>query len=240
MQSTVIILISGFVFSALALPAPVPKDDVDTSVKQSIPSAAKSEEPFSIANWHAPPEIATKFPFYLSGYDNEDRPIGIIELGKWDARAWFKKGKEAWADLNRHAEKMLYILKSGIHARNTTDDNGDVVPVTDELGLIIDFDGLNVAQVTTPQVLQFMTKYLGQLESLQHRISYAYFINVNAVASVIVRVLRPVLGSVFERIEVFGTQKKQWMPVLRRNLPEDQIPEKYGGKAGHKPLVFYG
>ncbi|CAG7838607.1 unnamed protein product [Allacma fusca] len=238
------VLLGCAIVLAQALPAPNPKEVLD-SKGDKAPTLdtikdQKADEKFSIANWVSPPEVVKNFPYYLSGYDHEDRPIVVIDIGKWDARSWHKKGKEDWANLEHHAEKMLDILRSGILAKNFTDENNVTKPVTDEMGLIVDFDGFNVAQMTSPHVLAFMTKYLGQLETIQEKLAYAYFVNVNAVASVVVRLLRPVMGKAMERVEIYGTKPSQWMPILRRNLPGDQIPKKYGGEQGHNSLVNYG
>ncbi|CAG7699507.1 unnamed protein product [Allacma fusca] len=240
MSFTLLTLVFGFVILSSAYPAPEAKGLLDSNDIKGKLDTGKGQEMFPIESYQSPPEVAKLFPYYLTGYDEEDRPIGVIDLGKWDARSWAKKGKEAWDDLERHAEKMLYILKAGVHAKNFTDESNVTRTVTDELGLIVDFDGFSVAQATNPKVVTFLTKFLGKLQLIQHRLSYAYFINVNAVASALVRLLRPALGSAFERIEVYGTRTSDWIPVLRRNLPADALPEKYGGKAGHKPLVFYG
>jgi hypothetical protein len=235
-------LIFGFVTISVinGFPAPEAKGVLDNKGLKGKLDASKSQDKVSLDDWQTPEEVAKLFPYYLTGYDEEDRPIGVIDLGKWDVKAWAKRGPQAWSDLERHTEKMLHILKSGVHARNTTDEDGVTKHITDDLGLIVDFDGFSVAQGTNPKVMAFLHKFLGKLQLIQHNLSYAYFINVNAVASALVRSLRPSLGSAFERIEVFGTRSADWMRVLRRNLPVDALPEKYGGKAGHTPLIFYG
>jgi hypothetical protein len=241
---TKLTLIFGLaIISASAFPAPDAKGAVGSKaieVSDDNTNSSKIEEKVAIENWEPSEEVTKLFPYYLTGYDEEDRPVGVIDLGKWDVKTWAKRGQAAWDDLEKHTEKMLHILKTGVHAKNTTGDDGVTRHISDDLGLIVDFDGFNVAQGTSPKVMVFLNRFLGKLQLIHQKLSYAYFINVNAVASAVVRTLRPVLGSAFERIEVYGTRQSDWMRVLRRNLPADALPEKYGGKAGHKPLVFYG
>ena len=62
---------------------------------------------------------------------------------------------------------------------------------------------------------------------------------VNYVAQAMINILRPVLGNLMEKIQVYGTNKSKWMPELLRQLPQDQLPSWYGGLPDHKPVKVY-
>ena len=61
----------------------------------------------------------------------------------------------------------------------------------------------------------------------------------NYVTEVLLRLGRGVFGRIFEVIDVYGTNKARWLPVLLRLFPRDQLPPQYGGKEGHKPVFEY-
>ncbi|CAG7834233.1 unnamed protein product [Allacma fusca] len=201
----------------------------------------KEHEKFSIESWESPEDIAKNFPYYLSGYDSEDRAIVVLELGKWDVRSQAKKGGQGWIDLQRHAEKMIYNLKNSADKKNYTDVVGNVTASgPDDIVLIVDWDGFQLVQLFSPEAIAFVLKYMGKMERFQEKIAYGLFINVNPVANAAVTSMRPILGRFMERVDVYGTQTAQWIPVVRRRLPADQLPAKYGGSKDHKPLIYRG
>jgi hypothetical protein len=201
----------------------------------------KEHEKFSIESWEAPEDIQKNFPYYLSGYDSEDRAIVVMEIGKWDVRSQAKKGGQGWIDLQRHAEKMMYNLKNGVDKRNYTDPtNNETVSGPDDIVLIVDWDGFQLVQLFSPEAIAFVLKYMGKMERFQEKIAYGLFVNVNPVANAAVTSMRPILGRFMERVDVYGTQTAQWIPVIKRRLPSDQIAAKYGGRKDFKPLIFRG
>ncbi|CAG7731269.1 unnamed protein product, partial [Allacma fusca] len=59
------------------------------------------------------PDLSKRFPYYLSGYDYEDRPIWISEVGKYNVRKVVERGPEGTADLERYAfQGVMRCLKS--------------------------------------------------------------------------------------------------------------------------------
>jgi hypothetical protein len=235
------VLVFSIFCSAFA--ASLPKSILNSGLAKNSPDSNESQDTFKVETWRPSPELEKYFPYYLSGYDDEDRPIVVIEFGKWDVVAWSKRGKAAWENLERHVQRMKYILSTGIwNVRNVSQNAGDSAKpvVTDEMVAIVDFEDFTISQASNPGAVQFLIKWMGILETLQEKVHSVYFVNVNAISGVVIRLLKPTLGKVFERVEVYGTLKQRWMPIIRRNLPEDQIPEKYGGRKGHKPLIFHG
>ncbi|CAG7716154.1 unnamed protein product, partial [Allacma fusca] len=62
----------------------------------------------------------------------------------------------------------------------------------------------------------------------------------NYVTSMAFNSVRPILGGVFERVELFGTHRVKWMTELHKSLPKETIPSWYGGQKDYKPLEIYG
>lgn len=62
---------------------------------------------------------------------------------------------------------------------------------------------------------------------------------VNYVAKLFIEMLRPVLGSIMERVEILGANKSKWLPRLKALLPPDVLPPWYGGREDFKPEEIY-
>ena len=62
----------------------------------------------------------------------------------------------------------------------------------------------------------------------------------NFAAEAFLNLGRPFLGSVLERVEIFGSQKEKWMPRLLRKIPRENLPPHYGGIEDFKPIATYG
>ncbi|CAG7827220.1 unnamed protein product [Allacma fusca] len=220
----------GYYFQGLSLLSAVFSASLPTSgVLNSgqVKNLPEGDEDFNVESWTPSQELMRNFPYYLSGYDDDGRLIVVMEVGKWDAASWYNRGKKAWRDLDRYGQKMAYTFASGnwnIPPMNIT-EGGDIKPGTNEMVVIVDFDGLAISQAKNSEVLALLIKYIGIIEILQDRIHIAYFVYVNAVARAIIQILKPTLGKVYERVEVYGTLRSRWVQILRRDLPHDQIPE---------------
>ncbi|CAG7831453.1 unnamed protein product, partial [Allacma fusca] len=77
---------------------------------------------------------------------------------------------------------------------------------------------------------QIITLALGQVVA----------INVSFAAELALNIARPVLGSLFQKTDIFGTDKARWSAALRRMLPENVIPNIYGGRKDYTPVKIYG
>ncbi|CAG7733792.1 unnamed protein product, partial [Allacma fusca] len=47
-------------------------------------------------------------------------------------------------------------------------------------------------------------------------------------------------GRIFANVEIYGTNRSKWLPLMLRQFPQDQLPEYYGGIKGFKPYKIYG
>ncbi|CAG7821071.1 unnamed protein product, partial [Allacma fusca] len=107
--------------------------------------------------------------------------------------------------------------------------------------LIMDWDQFSLKQLIHGPTTKFILKHFALFQTLQDKMVYGFFVNVNAVASQMLNLARPIIGSIMERVEIYGTQKDQWIPKLLRKIPRDQLPAWYGGnKEDFKPVAIYG
>ena len=69
------------------------------------------------------------------------------------------------------------------------------------------------------------------------------FSNINLFAAVVnfssetfINMARPFMGALLDKFDFYGPQKSHWRARLMRKIPADQLPPKYGGVEGWKPL----
>ncbi|CAG7727308.1 unnamed protein product, partial [Allacma fusca] len=54
------------------------------------------------------------------------------------------------------------------------------------------------------------------------------------------KVTGPIIGKYFQTVTVFGANPEAWRPLLLQKIPQDQLPEWYGGSKSHKPIKVFG
>ncbi|CAG7719173.1 unnamed protein product [Allacma fusca] len=189
----------------------------------------------SLDTWISPREISSKFPYYISGFDNENRPIFVIEMGKWDLRTTIEAGGKDLEDLELHILQLFYRMEqAGKYFRNGEEQGAE------DVAIITDWEDYSLLQLASSPTVQFFLKHMAGFQRIQEQISYGFFVNANSVASTLINLARPIMGSVMERIEVHGTQKSRWIPRLLRKFRTSQIPPWYGGQEKFSPIAIYG
>ncbi|CAG7832416.1 unnamed protein product, partial [Allacma fusca] len=115
-----------------------------------------------ILNWDAPKEFQNNFRYYLSGHDFENRPVVIVEHGRWYTREIAEKGGEALATLKNMTDQLVQRVKSGYYCEklNLTDVNcKDSEGVT-----IFDYDGMDLRQYKSPGNIQYLLSLYPKLD----------------------------------------------------------------------------
>ncbi|CAG7683504.1 unnamed protein product, partial [Allacma fusca] len=84
--------------------------------------------------------------------------------------------------------------------------------------------------------IKYLIEYFAKFEKIFDKISYGFLINVATVSKQFVNLMKAFMANIFERVEVYGTNSKIWIPRLLRKIPRDQLPLKYGGIASNKPV----
>ncbi|CAG7817726.1 unnamed protein product [Allacma fusca] len=186
-------------------------------------------------DWTPTKELQAKFPYYLSGYDYDDQPVWVMEVGKYNYREQIEKGPEGAHNLTLYLYQAIHRVIGSMLTKDTPENE------IRGIFLIGDCEGLDLFQIahlpTLSFVLNLMRTYSDFVGILLGR---AVFINMNFATTALFNSFRPILGGVFSRMELYGTNKAKWKGALHKFLPEDAIPKWYGGREDYKPLAVYG
>ncbi|CAG7826569.1 unnamed protein product, partial [Allacma fusca] len=167
-NSAVILGIVSIVLLPIISLAQVTKEDLPAQLQYILESDLETWEPL--------PELSKAFPYYLSGFDSENRPIWVVEVGKWDIRTILERG-EKWEKLfDKFMDKWLWRVINSTKTKATEDS-----PVT-ELDLIIDADGMDYRQLSSPKAVGYALKKLRTLAQALPMAHGMYIVNANFVA----------------------------------------------------------
>ncbi|CAG7822865.1 unnamed protein product [Allacma fusca] len=191
-----------------------------------------------ILEWEAPESIKEKFPYYLSGFDYDRKPVVVMEFGGWDTLSLLKKGPEALVDVDKRNDQFAERLRTGFF--NSLYPNGSSETSDDEVAIIFDFDGLQFRQLTSPENVKYLMKTFAKFEKASDQIGYGFLINANTLVEQMLILVKPFMGKFLERVEVYGTKSEIWKPLLLRRIPRSQLPLAYGGTKKFRPVSFYG
>ncbi|CAG7827673.1 unnamed protein product, partial [Allacma fusca] len=169
--------------------------------------------------WKAPKEIRDKFPYYVSGFDIEKRPVFIFEFGKWPLRQFVEKGGEDFENLDTHFQQFFRRVEIGPRAFFNASEIG-----ADGSVFIVDWDGFSPTQFIHAPTLQYSLKNFGTFQRIQDSFAYGFFLNVNAAASQFISLIKPLLGSqikVYEATGVFPDKDSQPQHLHEENEISD-------------------
>ncbi|CAG7724683.1 unnamed protein product, partial [Allacma fusca] len=195
--------------------------------------------------FQAPEEFVKRFPYYLAGYDFEDRPVWVAESGNYRVGDLIDRSIELYPIF----EKMFFqgainVVKSLVARERPGKKIRQIL-------VILDCDGLDMAVVMSDFYKFFAYTEWPRLVELGLSLGDLYLdigvsavaqvvlLNANYVAKLFIELSRPVVGQLIERLIVLGTNKYKWKAELRRILPEKTIPSWYGGSKDYKPLAVY-
>ncbi|CAG7837505.1 unnamed protein product [Allacma fusca] len=184
-----------------------------------------------IENWVPPAEFPEKFPYYISGYDYDNRAILVVELG--NSIPYLKRGGQGLEDLGNYVSQFVERVGSGYFTKSP-DVNSDAF--SDEVIPILDYEGITAEQLFSVENTVFNMDKLGKLNQYYDKIPFGFIVNVSAVTMQFIEMMKPRLGQVFQKMEIYGTQPKVWIPRLLRQLPQDQLNCKYGGVRDCNPV----
>ncbi|CAG7716192.1 unnamed protein product [Allacma fusca] len=159
------------------------------SQKPQIPAELQRLYNTDLETWVAPKEFLKDFPYYLSGFDEEDHPIWVLEFGRWDIRTTVERGPKSQAKFDKYVDQAVMIIYN-----SSIPDDG-INPV---IG-IVDFEGYNLRQLSSAKTLEYIIQKLRLILIALTNLQSAYFINVNFFAEKILNLVRPVLGKEFAK-----------------------------------------
>lgn len=216
------------------------QEDLDVISQNAIPYGASKQFQLKdltddLATWEAPRYIQKSIPYYLAGHDNDDQPIWVLEYGHMDLRSVLERGPEAADFLEKYIKQFAYRMVKSIREKNETGEVNEAV-------FIMDFEGLSLRQLAYVPSVRFLIRLANAFRDLVLKYTGTMLvINTNFVAENLINLVRPIFGDLLAKVEVHGTNKAKWVPVVRRTYGPENIPEWYGGSnKSYKPLAVYG
>ncbi|CAG7733279.1 unnamed protein product [Allacma fusca] len=201
---------------------------------EEIPPEIKFVLDPELGEWKSPEELEKICPYYLSGFDEENRPIWVIEMGVWPTRDILAKGPEWESIYGKYADQFLKRVFDSVMLRSTPAN-----PVR-EFNVIIDVDNYNIKYLGSAKAVSHTTEKF-KLLTIASKFSHASFIvNMNYFGEVVLNLMRPILGKALEKVEIYGTNSNAWIPKMLKILPQNQLSAKYGGNKDFKPIKMYG
>lgn len=195
----------------------------------------KDSDTEELLNWEAPLELQKEYPYYLSGFDDDDAPIWVAEMGIWDTRKNVENGPEREKNFRKYVLQFLKRCQESTKLRSTPDN-----PVK-EFNIIVDMAGYSIRQAGNPATIGLTLWMARQYEqAFRESMKLGIIINGNYIFTTIWQLMRPILGANVYKIDVFGSNSERFIPRLLKVFPKDQLPSWYGGTKDHKPVKIYG
>ncbi|CAG7815057.1 unnamed protein product [Allacma fusca] len=176
-----------------------------------------------ISTWELPKDLQGLLPQGFIGYDDNNCPIVLANIGKWGS-------KTVVANTNREDAikphwKMYEELKVRMRGRFT----GDGTPVT-QVCFIADMNGLSLLQ-TTPQVLRAFVDIVQAFEAnYPEFLRTLFLINCPWFIPKIYSLAKPFLSAkTVDKLHFFGYNQEEWSRALRKQIPDSALPTDYGG-----------
>lgn len=165
------------------------------------------------------------FPFIISGFDKKDGPVYYILASTYDIRKSVIAGHYNTLELLFDRSYELAV-RTAVKLYETKGQNSGM-----ELTLILDLTGFNVRQHACAACLPIFVHVVTAYERYWPQMMRKFFL-INAPSSfqVVLEVVRPFMSPhTANMLEVYGVDKDEWIPVLRRHVDADQLLVRYGG-----------
>ncbi|CAL8125543.1 unnamed protein product [Orchesella dallaii] len=179
-----------------------------------------------IRKWE--PECASvpvDYPIEICGFDKIGCPVVIIPFCYWDVR----KGVEAGLsqEMIRYIDQALEIFEIVMKQRSTPEK-----PVT-QISLIFDMYNLSFWQLASMKTIETILEVVRRYEANHPEILYrAYVVNASRIFNMLFNIIKPFLSPrTLDKVSIFPAQQNQWMPVLMKDIEQDQLPKYFGGTA---------
>ncbi|CAG7726592.1 unnamed protein product, partial [Allacma fusca] len=148
---------------------PIPSVNISTLSWKTLDKMSLEYQE-ALENYTAPDGMSKRYVYYLAGYDHEDRPIWIIEGGKWNIMEGVLKGQGQ--EMENYFMQMAQKFIKSIPARSTPEN-----PVTHAV-FLLDFAGLDFTQLRHIPTVTYALGIAGKTISLIEKyVGEAYLIN---------------------------------------------------------------
>jgi hypothetical protein len=180
-----------------------------------------------LLEWTLPEKLQPLFAYYKSGYDYEGRPVLVMEIARWNTREIAEKGGEDLENFEKGVDQLVERILTGYfrEKRNESEIGVD----EDELVAIIDFIGIENAELTSYADFKMSLRNWVKLEKCYKNYAYGFIVNANPIVHQLIEMAKPLMGNFLARTEVYGTIPSRWIPKILRKIPPTELPPAYGG-----------
>ncbi|CAG7732997.1 unnamed protein product [Allacma fusca] len=189
----------------------------------------------NILDYEVPAEVKKDFPYYLAGYDFGGAPVWIFQLGRWNLRKYVEKGGESFEAMDKHGSQILLRFRESGRISCDHEENTHSGFVS-----IMDMDGFSMSQVSHPETMMYLVKHFKKFDSVLQPgdLKMSFIINANFLFRRVWDLGKHYLGPAVTSIEIYGNPGT-WKGQLLKHIPQDQLPEIYGGPTGRKYLETF-
>ncbi|CAG7831206.1 unnamed protein product [Allacma fusca] len=176
------------------------------------------------------------FRYYVSGFDYDNRPVVIMDWGKWNIE-WLIKQPDLKNLLKKNYENYINELASGDFTQKMSKYLSSGQNSSDEVVIIKNYDAFDIRHVYTSESFKLCMDLLKQMQKCFHKIEYGMVVNANAFTYQLLDMGKPLIGNILSKFDVYGTNPEKWIPRLSRKIPLDQLPHSLGGREDFQPLL---
>jgi len=176
-----------------------------------------------------PPEnyFVQNYRYWLNGEDKNARPVLCIAMGEWDVRKVVDDNRvpEFIDYMNRMYERVVENIKSSNARRKPGEE------AVTQFVCIVDWDGFTGRQTASLKAMQAMLNSAMVYEAHYPEIlGQGFFINTNPFFQIFFALMKPILAPrTLSKLELYGTNRSEWEPIVRNVVEEHQIPRQFGG-----------
>jgi len=178
-----------------------------------------------ITKWVVPEEIKNELKIYFTGLDKNGFPVYMAPVGLMDGRKM--TGQKYKQDSIRFAYYLLELMLQ--HCKKLG---------VSKFTAIVDNEGLTFWKCAHWDTIQTLIKVFLDFEAnYPETLRQAFVVNTPSVFWQAFNVVKPVVaGKTLDKIQFFDSDKTKWYPSLLEKLPEDSLPNEYGGSAKLKGI----
>jgi hypothetical protein len=178
----------------------------------------------NLGSWELAPKYDGLLPHQLIGYDDDNCPILLLLMGRWDGRKVLQDGVRE--DCINPQWKLYKELKERMRFKKTRDG----VPVT-QMSAIIDLNQLSMRQATI-SVCGALSEFARDFEAnFPEFLKIMIIINAPWYFSMFFKVISPFCSpKTLKKIHILGTNREEWVPLIRNTFPHITWPIVYEDK----------
>ncbi|CAG7725552.1 unnamed protein product [Allacma fusca] len=169
------------------------------------------------------------YPYYVAGYDFDNLPVVVIEVGHWDY-LFVSKNLDKYAGEMDDFRNNFHGCLRKMSQLNVTRESEEEENISGGFALLLDLNNFSLKHFMSSESAKLLLSFWKGFKQFDDSIAYAFYINMNAVAENFALLSKPLMSKAFGRSQLFGTKNTSWIPALQRKIPTSTLPSWYGGE----------